>query len=105
MKDKIVRFPSATANRSVERITAYRPTTKAETLIAVWLCGWAMLTAAECIRQISKTPVPMALPAQPANAQTYVAAMRPIGSTAPSTSPCPRETCNFPDTERVLWLN
>ena len=105
MKDKIVRFPSATANRNVERITAYRPTTRAETLIAVWLSGWAMLTAAECIRQISKTPVPMAQPAQPANAQTYVAAMRPIDSSAPSTSPCPRETCNFPDTERVLWLN
>jgi hypothetical protein len=105
MKDKIVRFPSARANRSIERITAYQPTTRAETLIAVWLCGWAMLTAAECIRQISKTPVPTVQPAQPANAQTYVAAMRPIDSSAPSTSPCPRETCNFSGTERVLWLN
>ena len=105
MKDKIVRFPSATANRSGARITAYQPTTRAETLIAVWLCGWAMLTAAECIRQISKAPVPIAQSAQPVNAPTYVTAMRPIDSSAPDTSPCPRETCNFSHTDRVLWLN
>ena len=53
MKDKIVRFPSALANRRVERITAYQPSSRAETLIAVWLCSWAMLTAAECVRQQS----------------------------------------------------
>jgi hypothetical protein len=105
MKDKIVRFPSATANRPVNRITAYRPTARAETLIAVWLCGWTLLTAAECVRQISKAPVPAAQPAQPANAQTYVAIMRPIDSSAPANSPRPRETCNFSHTERVLWLN
>jgi hypothetical protein len=66
------------------------------------LCGWAMLSAVECIRQISKAPVPIA---QPANAQTYVTAMRPIDSSAPDTSPCPRETCNFSHGDRVLGLN
>ena len=106
MKDKIVPFPSATAaNRRVERITAYRQTTRAETLIAIWLCGWALLTAAECVRQASKTPVPAAQTAQPAPTQTYVAAMYPIDSKAPGASPSPRETCNLSHTERVLWLN
>jgi hypothetical protein len=106
MKDKIVPFPSATvANPRVERITVYRPTTRAETLIVVWLCGWALLTAAECVHQVSKTPAPAAQPAQPAPAQTYVAAMYPIDSGAPGASPSPRETCNFSHTDRVLWLN
>jgi hypothetical protein len=106
MKDKIVPFPSAaTANPCVQRITVYRPTTRTETVIAIWLCGWALLTAAECVRQASKTPVPVTQTAQPAPAQTYVAAMYPIDSRAPGPSPSPRETCNLSHTERVLWLN
>jgi hypothetical protein len=106
MKDKIVPFPSATAgNPRVERIRVYRPTTRAETMIAVWLCGWALLTAAECVRQASKTPAPAAQLAQPAPAQTCVAAMYPIDSGTPGARPSPRETCNFSHTERVLWLN
>jgi len=105
MKDKIVRFPSATANRPVNRIIAYRPKARAETLIAVWLCGWTLLTAAECVRQISKVPVPAAQPSQPASAETYVAIVRPIDSSAPANRPRPRETCNFSHAERVIWLN
>jgi len=105
MKDKIVRFPSATANRPVNRITAYRPKACAEALIAIWLCGWTLLTAAECIREISKAPVPATQSTQPANAQTYVAIMRPIDSSAPANGPRSRETCNFSHAERVLWLN
>ena len=105
MKNKIVSFPSATTNRPVNRITAYRPTTRAETVIAIWLCAWTLLTAAECIRQISKAPLPASQPTQPASAQTYVAIMQPIDSSAPANSPCPRETCNFSDADRVLWLN
>jgi hypothetical protein len=105
MKDKIVPFPLATVDRRAGRITAYRPTSRAETLIAIWLCGWAMLTAAECIRQISRAPVSAAQPVQPATAQTYVAAIRPINSSAPANGSCPRETCNFSHTDRVLWLN
>ena len=105
MKDKIVPFPLATANRRVERITVYRPTMRAETLIAVWLCGWALLTAAECVRQVSKTPVPTTQPTRPAPAQAYVAAMYPIDSKAPGARPSPRETCNFSHRGRVLWLD
>jgi hypothetical protein len=105
MKDKIVPFPMTTTNPRVERITVPRPTTRAETLIAVWLCGWTLLTAAECVRQVSKTPVSTTQPAQPAKAQTYIAATYPIDSSAPGASPSPRETCNFSHTERVLWLN
>jgi hypothetical protein len=62
----------------------------------VWLCSWAMLTATECVRQISKAPVPAAQSAQPAAAQTYVAAMYPIDATGPGASPKPRQACNFP---------
>jgi hypothetical protein len=105
MRDKIVPFPPARANPRVERISVNRPTMRAETLIAVWLCGWALLTAAECVRQVSKTPAPTRQPAQPVPARTYVAAMYPIDSTAPGASPSPRETCNFSHTDRVLWLN
>jgi hypothetical protein len=105
MKDKIVRFPSATANRGIARITAYRPTSRAETLIAAWLCGWALLTAAECIRQISKASVSIAQPSQQPNTPTYVALTRPIPSNAASGTACPRETCNFSHTTGVLWLN
>jgi hypothetical protein len=106
MKDKIVPFPSATAaSPRVERMRVYRPTTRAETLIAVWLCGWALLTATAWVHQVSKTPVPAAQPAQTAQAKTYVAAMYPIDSSGAGASPSPRETCNFSHTERVLWLN
>jgi hypothetical protein len=105
MKDKIVSFPSATAHQPVNRITAYRPTARAETLIAVWLCGWTLLTAAECIHQISKTPAPAAQPTQPANTETYVAIVQPIDSSTPANNPCPRKTCNFSHDPSVLWLN
>jgi len=105
MKDKIVHFPSTTAEQRIERIKTYHPTNRAETLIAVWLCGWALITAAACISQISRTPVPATPPARASAGQTYVAAMYPIDSTGPSTSPTPSETCNFSPTNRVLQLN
>jgi hypothetical protein len=105
MKDKIVRFPPPTTNRGNGRITTYRPTTRAETLIAVWLCGWAMLTAAACIHQISKTSPSPAQAPQPANAQTYVALVRPANSGCSDESASPRESCNFSHSTRVLWLD
>jgi hypothetical protein len=105
MIDKIVRFPSTTAEQRVERIRPYRSTSRAETLIAAWLCGWALISAAECIRQISRAPLPATPPAQVSGGQTYVAAMYPIASSGPSASPTPRETCNFSRPNRVLWLN
>ena len=105
MKEKIVPFPPATTKPRVERISVYRPTSRAETLVVIWLCGWSLLTAVECVRQVSKTPVPTTQPAQPRPPQSYVAARYPTDSNAPSASPSPRETCNFSHTERVLWLN
>jgi hypothetical protein len=53
MTNKIVYFPPTTAKRGFERITGYKSTSRTEVLIAIWFCGWAMLTAAECIRQIT----------------------------------------------------
>lgn len=53
MNNKIVYFPSTPARRGMEWIKGYKSTNRAETLVAIWLCGWAMLTAAECIRQMS----------------------------------------------------
>lgn len=57
MDNKIVYFPFAPAERHVARIKAYKSANLAEALIAIWLCGWAMLTAAECIRQISSLAI------------------------------------------------
>jgi hypothetical protein len=105
MTDKIVQFPAGTT-RSVPRITAYRPNTRAETLIAVWLCGWALLTAAECVRQINKAwSFSTAQPSQPAKAPIYVALARPINENASCPSARPRESCNFSRSNCVLWLN
>jgi hypothetical protein len=53
MTNKIVYFPSPLATRSVGRVKEYKSTSRAEVLIAIWFCGWAMLTAVECIRQMS----------------------------------------------------
>jgi hypothetical protein len=106
MKEKIVRFPSEMTNRGTERITTYRPTTRTETLIAVWLCGWAMLTAAECIRQINKASISTAQAPQPAKAPPiYVALVRPVNSSCPAESASPTESCNFSRSPGVLWLN
>jgi hypothetical protein len=53
MNSKIVNFPSPIAKSGFERIEGYKCANRAEALIAIWLCGWALLTAAECIRQMS----------------------------------------------------
>jgi hypothetical protein len=53
MTNKIVYFPSPVAARSVGRVKEYKSTSRIEVLIAIWFCGWAMLTAVECIRQMS----------------------------------------------------
>jgi hypothetical protein len=53
MTNKIVYFPSPIAIRGAARVKEYKTTSRAEVLIAIWFCGWAMLTAAECIRQMS----------------------------------------------------
>ena len=103
MTDKIVQFPGATT-RSVPRVTAYRPTCRAEMLIAVWLCGWALLTAAECVRQINKaSPVSTAQPLQ--RAPVYVALTHPINENTSYRSAQPRESCNFSRTNCVLWVD
>ena len=53
MTNKIVYFPSPVAVRGVARIKEYKSTSRTEILIVIWFCGWAMLTAVECIRQMS----------------------------------------------------
>jgi hypothetical protein len=53
MTNKIVYFPSPIVTRSAARIKGYRSTSRTEVLIAIWFCGWAILTAVECIRQMS----------------------------------------------------
>ena len=53
MTNKIVYFPSPVLSRSVGRVKEYRSASRTEALIAIWFCGWAMLTAVECIRQMS----------------------------------------------------
>ncbi len=53
MTNKIVYFPSPVPVRGVARIKEYKSTSRTEILIAIWFCGWAMLTAVECIRQMS----------------------------------------------------
>jgi hypothetical protein len=53
MRDKIVYFPSPVTDRGAKRIKEYKSTGRAEVLIAIWSCGWAMLTAVECVRQMS----------------------------------------------------
>jgi hypothetical protein len=53
MTNKIVYFPSPVTVRGVKRIKEYQSSSRAEVLIAIWFCGWAMLTAVECIRQMS----------------------------------------------------
>jgi hypothetical protein len=57
MDNKIVYFPFASAERRIARIKADKSANLTEALIAIWLCGWAMLTAAECIRQISSLAI------------------------------------------------
>jgi hypothetical protein len=92
MRNKIVYFPLVAESRA-ERIKAYRPTTRAETAIAIWLCGWAMVTAGECIRQVSKLPIAAAPPAH----LTYVALTH-----AGQSNPCRRQSCNFSQADCVL---
>jgi hypothetical protein len=53
MTNKIVYFPSPVAARQVARIKEDKSTSRTEILIVIWFCGWAMLTAVECIRQMS----------------------------------------------------
>jgi hypothetical protein len=53
MTNKIVYFPSPVTARGVKPIKEYKSTSRAEVLIAIWFCGWAMLTAIECVRQMS----------------------------------------------------
>ena len=53
MTNKIVYFPAPVATRSVGRVKEYKCTSRTEILIAIWFCGWAMLAAVECIRQMS----------------------------------------------------
>jgi hypothetical protein len=53
MTNKIAYFPVPVATRSVGRVKEYKCTSRTEILIAIWFCGWAMLTAVECIRQMS----------------------------------------------------
>jgi hypothetical protein len=53
MTNKIVYFPSPVAARRVARIKEYKSTSRTEILIMIWFCGWAMLIAIECIRQMS----------------------------------------------------
>jgi hypothetical protein len=57
MTNKIVYFPTPIATRAVTRIKEYKSTNRVEVLIAIWFCGWAMLTAAECIRQMSSLAI------------------------------------------------
>jgi hypothetical protein len=53
MTNKIVYFPSPVTAATVKRIKEYKSTSRAEVLIAIWFCGWALLTAVECVRQMS----------------------------------------------------
>jgi hypothetical protein len=53
MTNKIVYFPSPVTASRVKRIKEYQSTSRAEVLISIWFCGWAMLTAVECVRQMS----------------------------------------------------
>jgi hypothetical protein len=53
MRNEIVYFPATVTARDVKRIKEYRSTGRAEVLIWIWFCGWAMLTAVECVRQMS----------------------------------------------------
>jgi hypothetical protein len=105
MQNKIVRFPLTTSRRGVQRITGYQPTTGAETLIAIWLSGWALLTAAACFREISEAPLSTVQPPEQAKAQTYLVVNREGNSNSPVKSTCPRESCNFSYTPGVLRLN
>jgi hypothetical protein len=67
MTNKIVYFPTVLAGSSMKPVRGYNgggvdkreffPTGRAELLIVIWLSGWAMLTAAECIRQMSSLAI------------------------------------------------
>jgi hypothetical protein len=61
MTNKIVYFPSPfpspSATKSVAPINTYKSTSRTEILISIWFCAWAMLTAAECIRQMSSLAI------------------------------------------------
>jgi hypothetical protein len=105
MQNKIVRFPLAASRRGVQRITGYRPPTGAETTIAIWLSGWALVTATACFRQISEAPLSTIQPPEQAKAQTYLVVNREVSSNSPMQSTCPRQSCNFSRTPGVLRLN
>jgi hypothetical protein len=57
MTNKIVYFPSPATAKGVERIKEYKSTGRTEILIAIWFCGRAILSAVECIRQMSSLAV------------------------------------------------
>jgi hypothetical protein len=104
-KNNIVHFPSATTYRGVERISSYRPGTQAEMFIALWLSGWALLTAAECVRQISRSTSSNAHSAQTTEAQVYLTGSPALDPSSANKSPSPRKDCNFSQPSGVLRLN
>jgi hypothetical protein len=59
MTNKIVYFPSVLTGSGAVQVKRYHggqgqlPFDRAELFIVIWLSGWAMLAAAECIRQMS----------------------------------------------------
>ncbi|HZC36921.1 MAG TPA: hypothetical protein VE242_14955 [Chthoniobacterales bacterium] len=57
MTNKIAYFPVPTATKAVARSKEYKSTNWVEVLIVIWFCGWATLTAVECIRQISSLAI------------------------------------------------
>jgi hypothetical protein len=53
MTNKIIHFPSTLGRNGIEPVGRYSASSRAELLIVIWLSGWAILAAAECIRQMS----------------------------------------------------
>jgi hypothetical protein len=102
---KIVHFPPATPHRGIQRITGYRPSTWAEMGIAIWLSGWALLTAVECGRQIGRSTDPNVRPAQTTEARIYLAGASVSGAGSTDKSPSPPKDCNFSRPDGVLHLN
>jgi hypothetical protein len=104
-KNNIVHFPSTRTYGGVDRISSYRPGTRAEMFIALWLSGWALLTAAECVRQISRSTSSNARSAQTTEAQIYLAGSPSLDPSPGDKRPCPRKDCNFSQPSGVLRLN
>jgi hypothetical protein len=104
-KTKIVHFPPATGQRGVGRITSYRFGTRAELFIAIWLTGWALITAVECARQIGQSTSSGVRPTQPTEAQIYLARASVFDVSSADKTPSPRKGCNFSPGHGVLRLN